>query len=405
MQVKWMIAAAVTLAVAAACSKKAAGPQVEAALKAEPIEIRAAAAETRQVDRFVNVTGSLHPDETVQVSSEVAGRVASIHVDFGQQVRAGDVVAELDKRELQLQHERAKAALAQALARIGLDANQEDVNPSTTPGIRQAEAQYLDSRSKFESAQRLIATGDVSRERYNELEKTMNARQASLDAARDDLRTQMANIQALRAEVKLAAKRLSDATVRAPFDGSVGARLVSPGQYLNANTAILTLVKTNPLRLRVDIPETGAAAVRAGSVLTFTTDAVPGREYRAAVRELNPSLDERSRSLAVEARLTEGDPRLRPGMFVQVKLVVQHNAEVVVVPSDSISTVAGLSKLFVIAEGRVKEHRLTPGMSFDGWVEVPAGLVKPGNLVATSKLTSLVDGADVVIAGEGRPRS
>jgi len=306
---------------------------------------------------------------------------------------------------LQLQHERAKAALAQALARIGLDANQEDVNPTTTPAIRQAEAQYLDARSKFESAQRLIVTGDISRERHNELEKTMNARQASLDAARDELRTQMASIQALRAEVKLAAKRLGDATVRAPFDGSVGARLVSPGQYLNANTAILTLVKTNPLRLRVDIPETGAAAVRAGSVLSFTTDAVPGREYRAVVRELNPSLDERSRSLAVEARLTEGDPRLRPGMFVQVKLVVQHNAELVVVPGDSISTVAGLSKLFVIVDGRVKEHRLTPGMSLDGWVEVPADLVKPGGLVATSKLTSLVDGAEVVISGQGRPRS
>jgi len=377
---------------------------VEAALKPEPIEIGVAKAETRQVDRIINVTGSLHPDESVNVSSEVAGRVASIHVDFGQPVRRGSVVAELDKRELQLQEDRAKAALAQALARVGLDPHQEETSPATTPAIRQAEAQYLDARSKFESAQRLIATGDISRELYNELEKTMNARQASLDAARDDLRTQMANIQALRAEVKLAAKRLSDATVRAPFDGSVSARLVSPGQYLNANTPILTLVKTNPLRLRVDVPETAAAVVRADSLLTFTTDAVSGKKYQAVVRELNPSLEERSRSLSVEARLTQAAPELRPGMFVQVGLVVQRNAEVVVVPGDSVSTVAGLSKLFVVQDGRVKEHRLTPGMSFDGWVEVPAGLLRPGTLVATSKLTMLVDGAEVVAAGQGKPR-
>jgi len=98
MKMRWMVGAAAVLFAAAGCGRKTSGPQVEAALKPERIEIQVAAAETRQVDRIINVTGSLHPDETVNVSSEVAGRVASIHVDFGQQVRAGDVIAELDKR-------------------------------------------------------------------------------------------------------------------------------------------------------------------------------------------------------------------------------------------------------------------------------------------------------------------
>src|SRR5258705_11625543 len=98
--------------------------------------------------------------------------------------------------------------------------------------------------------------------------------------------------------------------------------MVGPGQYIKDNTAILTLVKTWPLRLRADIPEVGAAAVKIGEAISFTTDAIPGRTFSATVTQLNPSLDARSRSLSAEARLNQPDPLLRPGMFVQAKLVV-----------------------------------------------------------------------------------
>ena len=117
---------------------------------------------------------------------------------------------------------------------------------------------------KFENASRLVKTGDISQERFTEIEKVYQARQAALDAARDEARTLIANVQALKAEVKLAQKRLNDATVRAPFDGSVKEKLVSPGEYLKENTPILTLVKTNPLRLRVDLPESAAGCGSCG---------------------------------------------------------------------------------------------------------------------------------------------
>src|SRR5258708_21330935 len=103
-----------------------------AARKAEPIQIRTAAAETRRFDRALLLTGSLFPDETVAVSSEVAGRLTAIRFDFGQSVRKGDIIAELDKTEFQLQVDRSKAALAQALARIGLDPSQGDKEPTRT---------------------------------------------------------------------------------------------------------------------------------------------------------------------------------------------------------------------------------------------------------------------------------
>lgn len=392
------------LLLAAGCSRRGEVTKaVSAPGQADPVEVRVAAAETRRASREIAVTGTLLPDETVQVSAEVAGRVAAIHADFGQRVRKGDVLVELDKRELELQLARARAALAQALARIGLDPRREEVVPETTPAIRQAQAAYEDAKARYESALKLVKTGDIAEQRFIEIEKAYQAREAALEAARHELRVQLAAIEALRAEVRLAEKRLADATVRAPFDGAVAARLVAPGQYLRENTPMLTLVKTHPLRLRVEIPENAASQVRVGSTLQFSTDAAPGETFEATVRELNPALEARSRSLTAEARLRSNDPRLKPGMFVQVRLKLAEDASVVVVPKQALYQVAGLTKVFTLHDGCAREHRITPGIELGGWVEVPASEVRPGDMVVLSNQASLIDGAPVRIqSGQGR---
>lgn len=398
---KFRIAALIFVSIlAAGCSRQE--KKAEAATKApEPVVVQTAAAQSRAIDRTIAATGSLHPDESVSVSSEVPGRLAAVYVDFGQHVRKGQVVAELDKRELTYALERARASLAQALARLGLDPTQEDAKPETTPAIRQAQAQMEDARTKFQNASRLVKTGDVSQERFNEIEKAYQARMAVLEAARDEARTLLAQVQALKAEVKLAQKRLDDATIRAPFDGSVSQRVASPGQYLRDNAPILTLVKTNPLRLRLEVPETAAGAVKIGTTLQFQTDAAPGATFQAVVRELNPSLDPKSRTLTAEARIHSADARLRPGMFVQVQLVVQKGQEAILVPKQAVYNVAGLSKMFVIRGGRAVEVKITPGQDFDGWVEVPRESVKPGDQVAVSALGQLIDGTPVKVAAKG----
>jgi RND family efflux transporter MFP subunit len=395
------VVALLSAALIAGCGKRS-QMEVEAASKAkaaDPVAIRTATAESRTLGRSVSVTGSLQPDETVSVSSEVAGRLAAVRFDFGQSVRKGDIIAELDKREFNIQYERSRASLAQALARIGLDPKQEDVTPEATPAIRQASAQMEDSRFKYESAARLVKTGDVSQERFIEMEKAFHAREAAYEAARDDLRTQLASIQALRADVRLAEKRLTDSTVRAPFDGQVAARLVSAGQYLRENTPIVTLVKSRPLRLRVEIPESAATEVRTGTTLTFTTDAAAGVEFRARVTELNPTLDPRSRSLTAEARLTDPDPSLRPGMFVQVQLSLSHDTTAVVVPKDALYQLAGLTKVFTVRDGRAVQNKIVPGRELDGWIEVASGDIHAGDQVAVSKLPVLIDGLAVRIEG------
>ncbi|HET8549566.1 MAG TPA: efflux RND transporter periplasmic adaptor subunit [Bryobacteraceae bacterium] len=381
------------LMLTAACSRDRKAVEAAAPKAPEPIAVRTAPAEARVIDRTIAVTGSLNPDETVTVSSEVDGRVSRVLVDFGQQVRQGRVVVELDKQELALQLQRAQSALAQAQARLGMDASAS--GSATTAAMRQMQAQMEDARSRYENAKKLVASGDISQERFVELEKAYRARVAAYEGARDEQNTQVAGLDGLRAELALARKRLNDATVRAPFSGTVSQKLVAPGQYTKANTAMLTIVKTNPMRLLVDIPETATGNVRVGTMLTFATDAAPGARYNAVIRQLNPALDPKSRSLTAEARLTSNDARLRPGMFVQVELVLAKSTEVVAVPKQAIYNVAGLNKMFVIRNGKAMEAKITPGQDLGTWIEVPREAVNPGEQVAVSGLARLVNGVPV----------
>jgi hypothetical protein len=134
--------------------------------------------------------------------------------------------------------------------------------------------------------------------------------------------------------------------------------------------------------------------VRLGSALAFTTEAAPGAQYEAVVRQLNPALDAESRSLTAEARLTGADPRLKPGMFVQVRLITDSAAQIPMVPRRAIHNIAGLSKVFVIRDGQAIEHKVQPGEAVGDWVEVPAS-IQPGDQVAISNLPALTGGSRV----------
>lgn len=390
----WAAVAAVLML--AGCGSRKEATARAASRPAGPIAVRTAQAQERTVERAIMVTGSLLPDDTTTVSCEVAGRVARLYFDFGQPVRKGEVMAELDRQELTLQLERVRAALEQAMARIGMD-RETMREPESTPMMRQARAQMEDALSKYENAKKLVKTGDIAQERFNEIEKAYMARKAAYEAAQDDLRTQLALIRSLRAEVALAEKRLRDATVVAPMDGIVQARHVAEGQYVRDTAAIYTLVRPWPLRLRVEIPEPAVGLARVGSTLVFTTSAAPGAEFRATIRTLNPSLDPRSRTLTAEARIETRDERLKPGSFVQVRLVTDPAFRVVSIPRAAVYTVAGLNKFFTVENGKAVEHRIPEILGANGYVEIPPGIIEAGATVAVSNVPLLTDGAAVSV--------
>jgi RND family efflux transporter MFP subunit len=158
---------------------------------------------------------------------------------------------------------------------------------------------------------------------------------------------------------------------------------------------VATLIKTSPLRLRVEVPESYSSLVKPGSLVTFTTDAAPGKEFPATIQKLNPSFDAKNRTLIAESKFSVSDARLRPGGFVQVKLVTGKATPVVVVPASAVFSVAGLNKVFVVRQGKAVEVRLGAGFAEAGWTEVPAGTIQAGEKVAVSNLLNLVNGSTV----------
>lgn len=390
-----ILAVILSLSLAAGCSKKPVAVEAKSAVPEPPLAVKSAKVETRVVDRSVAVTGSLVADESVNLVFEVPGRIAAIRTDFGQYVRKGQVLAELDRTDYQLQLQRAKATLTQALARVGLNADQAGAKAESTAAMRQAQAQMEDAWNKFESARKLKESGDISEQRFVEMEKGYRARLAGVEATKDELRVQMASIDALKTDIQIAEKRLNDTVLRAPFDGAISARPASPGQYVKDNATIVTLVKTWPLRLRAEVPEAESGAAKAGTALTFTTDSVPNVEFHAVVRELNPTLDARSRTLVAEARIVENDARLKPGSFVQMKLTSERGVSVKVVPKTAVHQIAGLTKLFTLRGGKATEVRFQPGQELGGWVEVPGGGLQAGDAIATSNLGQLYTGRAV----------
>jgi RND family efflux transporter MFP subunit len=169
---------------------------------------------------------------------------------------------------------------------------------------------------------------------------------------------------------------------------------VSRGSYLTVNGKIVTLVKINPLRLRADIPESSAAAVRTGQTINLTVDAFPNRAFTGRVVRIGPSLDEKTRALTVEAEVANSGNLLRPGMFAKSRLITSANAPVVMVPQRAIAPAAGLSKVFVIENGKAVERIVKTGVTDGDQIEIAEG-VKDGEIVATSNLDKLTTGAAV----------
>lgn len=384
------------LVVLSGCSGNTAS-SVGAETPAEATEITASEAKEQTVERTAVIVGSLLADEEVQVSNDAAGFLSAVYVDLGSRVQKGQLLAEMDKRDFELRVQQDRALLAQARARLGMSPDQDSVSPEETAIVRQARAALEDARSKYESARKLIDTGDIPQQRYVELEQALHAREAAYEAAIEDVRGQLAQIEARQAELGLAEKQLRDATIRAPISGSVTAKLISAGQYVKEKTPLLVIVKDDVLRLRALVPETAAAAVRTGLEISFATDALPSRTFAARVTRVSPALDPQTRTLMVEASVPNPERILKPGMFARVTVVIEKESPAVMVPKGALYGFAGLTKLFMVENERVKELRIQPGVSLEDWVEVPGGAIRPGTLVATSNLDRLEDGATVRI--------
>lgn len=358
-----------------------------------PVDVTTAPAIARTSSRSVEVVGSLTADEEVIVSAQVPGELASLDVDFGSFVKQGQVIAQIDRRDAQLKMAQAQATLNQTMARLGMKEG-EAYEPQQNADARVVKSQLDWARMDLDRATKLIENGDISRSVYDQAVINHQLAQARYQAALDQVQQQLALVDQHRASLALAKKGEADTVVRAPISGSVKEKHAGRGAYLPVNGKIVTLVRLDPLRVRADIPEASAAAVRIGQTTTFTVDSFPGRTFSARVARIGPSLNEQTRALTIEAELSNPANQLRPGMFARSQVVVNANAKAILIPLRAVMYIAGLSKIFVIENGIAKERIIRTGTADGDLIEVLDG-VADGEIVATNNLDRLQTGSRV----------
>ncbi len=361
---------------------------------ASPIEVTTAAALTRGLQRSVEVVGSLAADEEVIISAQVAGELSQLNVDFGSSVTPGQIIAVIDQRDANLKVEQAEAALKQTLARLGVKEG-EKFDPQQAADVKVAKASLDWAKLVLDRQTRLVEKGDIARSTYDQAVIEHSSAQARYQAALDAIFQQLALVEQQRSALALARKTITDTVVRAPISGAVKEKSVSRGTYLPVNGKILTLVKINPLRLRADIPAYAAAAVRKGQIMNLSVESFPERTFTGRVVRIGPSLNEETRALAVEAEVSNPGHQLRPGMFAKARLITSREAPAVMVPQRAVVSVAGLTKIFVIENGKAVERIVKTGATDGDLLEITEG-VKDGETVALSNQDKLQTGVSVV---------
>ena len=204
----------------------------------------------------------------------------------------------------------------------------------------------------------------------------------------DVARTNVANAQA---QLAIARKSLSYAVIPAPIDGFVTERTADLGEYVSPQQKVVTIVRTNPLRMRIDIPEQAIPEVRVGQSVSITTSAWPDRNFSGRVARIAPNVSATSRTLTVEAEIENGSGALKPGQFATVRILQERAEPAVLVPSRAVLTEAGVSRLYVIKNGHAEQRIVQTGQTDGDLIEIKSGLAADEQ-VATSNLEQLSDG-------------
>jgi membrane fusion protein, multidrug efflux system len=286
---------------------------------------------TLPLPKAVTAVGSLRSDESVVLRSEVAGRITGLFFKEGQRVVKGQKLIELD------------ASLTKA-------------------ELEQARANQSLAKAKFDRAIELQAKGFVSGQAKDEAENALKVAEAGT-----------AVVQA----------RLNRLTINAPMTGVAGLRVASLGDYLKDGQDIVNIEKTDALKVDFKIPEVFVSAVKQNQAISVALDAMPGKEYKGTVYAINPQLDTNGRAVVIRALLKNTDGKLNPGMFARVRLLLDANADALVIPEQALVPQGEDVYVFKVVDGRVNRIKVEIGQRKEGKVEIVNGLALNDSIVIT----------------------
>ncbi len=330
---------------AAGCSHETTNAEATAPTVEAPLMVAVAPATVAQVERSVPLVGGFYANEEVAIAAQIETRVAAFGPDMGDRVNEGDVLVRLDDADLQA----AK---------------------------REIEARLVKARADNARAQVLRGQGIMAAE---EAEK---------------MRTEAAVLEAQRDVVDV---KIDRTVIRAPFAGVIAERTTSVGAVVKSGQTLYTLVQDDPLKFRTPVPERFAGSLELGQPIRLRVDAYPDRVFAGTITRINPTSETANRSITLEALVPNTDRLLRPGFFAKGDLVYDLHGDAVVVPEQALTTFAGVTKVFVIADGKAEERVVRTGVAVGDRREIADG-VRRDERVAISNLDRLEQGALVTVA-------
>jgi multidrug efflux pump subunit AcrA (membrane-fusion protein) len=388
-----------------------------------PVAVTTATAVAREVPSYIQATGSLIAEETSDVASQTSGQVVATPVGVGAFVRQGDVIARLNDRDARLRLQQAQSGVSQAVAgvrqaeaRLGLrpggnfDAVAIPEVRSANSSLEQTQAELKLAEANEQRYRELVETGDVALAVYEQFRTQRDTARARVNAARQQLeaaintarqsnqaiQTAESAVESARAQVAIAQKAVADAVIRAPYAGFVSNRPIAVGEFVTPSSIAATVLRTNPLKLQLQVPEAEVPFITPGMGVSLEVDAHRDRKFAGRVTAVNPAIDPVSRAATIEAAVDNGDNALRSGMFATARIVRQGGNRAVYVPRAAVlSDENTLSyRVFVIKDGTARLRVVQIGTEEGDTVQILSG-VEADETVATSSLQQLYEGARV----------
>jgi multidrug efflux pump subunit AcrA (membrane-fusion protein) len=371
------------------------------------VDVTTTTAITRDLPRFLEATGSLAADEQTDVAPQISGKVTAVGVELGSYVRQGQMIVRLDDNDSRIrldqtlaQLQQAQAAVRQAEAKIGLRPGQTFV-PERVADVGSARVALELAEKQLHRFERLIETGDVSRSAYDQQKAQRDQLQQQYEVALTKARQDYAAVAAARAgvanaetQVAQARRNITYAVVNSPISGYVAERPADLGEYVSPATKVATVVSTNPLRVRIDIPEQALSAIQMGQSVSVSVSAYPDRSFSGRVHHVAPGVTPNSRTMTVEAVVENGEGLLKPGQFATVRILQPQTSSAVLVPVRAVRAETGTNYVFIIKDGRAEKRIVQLGQTEADLVEIKSG-VAAGEQVATSNVELLNDGTPV----------
>jgi membrane fusion protein (multidrug efflux system) len=340
-----------------------------------------AVAPVKGIDEPVTVeaTGSFQPDESSDVAPESSGRVTATPVDVGQFVAKGAVLIRIQGVDANLRLDEARATVARAEANLKL-----------------AESQNALAQTTAKRNATLLAGGLVPQTVADEA-------RTQAETAANGVLVARASLMQARAQLALAEKAVADVVVSAPFAGYISERRVALGEFVQPSTAVVTLLRIDPLRLQLTIPAVQAGQIKAGQSVRARVDTFPDKLFEGHITAVNPAIAAQSRSFMVEARIPNPGALLKPGMFAVATVDQGRTERALLVPKRAVVEDVNTNsfRVFVIDQdnkARLRVVQLAARQNQPDTTKLLTG-IKEGERVATSNLADLYDGAPVSITG------